>query len=91
MEVKLLLWFLGIILRFRFLFLILYFINTVNYFINTVKIYVSTFVFSFYKILFMNKLEFSSVTNCSVWISEPIGVVWFSVRICSFLFVVSMG
>jgi len=34
----------------------------------------------FYKVLFKNKLEFSSLIDCFVWISETIGVVWFSVR-----------
>ncbi len=34
----------------------------------------------FYKMLFMNKLEFTSLIDCFVWISVTIGVVWFSVR-----------
>jgi len=38
----------------------------------------------FYKMLF-SKLEFSSLINCFVWISETIRVVWLSVR--SFCFV----
>jgi hypothetical protein len=29
-------------------------------------------------VLFKNKLEFSSLTDCFVWISETIGVVCFS-------------
>jgi hypothetical protein len=32
----------------------------------------------FYKVLFKNKLEFSSLTDCFVWISDTIGVVCFS-------------
>jgi hypothetical protein len=42
----------------------------------------------------MNKLEFSPVIDCFGWISETIGVVWFSVRLPffdAFLFVVSIG
>jgi hypothetical protein len=38
------------------------------------KLEVSTFVLHFYKMLFMNKLEFSSLTDCFVWIFETIGV-----------------
>jgi hypothetical protein len=34
--------------------------------------------------LFMNKLEFSSLVDCFVWISETIGTVWFSVWLYSF-------
>ncbi len=37
----------------------------------------------FYKMLFMNKLEFSSFIDCFVGISETIEVVWFSVRFSS--------
>jgi hypothetical protein len=29
----------------------------------------------FYKVLFMNRLEFSSLIDCFVWISETIRVV----------------
>ncbi len=39
---------------------------------------------SFYKMLFMNKLEFSSLTDCFIKISETIGVVWFSVKFSYF-------
>ncbi len=38
----------------------------------------------FYKMLFMNKLEFTSLVDCFVRISETIRVVWFSVRFSSF-------
>jgi hypothetical protein len=31
------------------------------------RLEVSTFVFPFYKMLFMNKLVFSSLTDCFVW------------------------
>jgi hypothetical protein len=40
----------------------------------------------FYKVLFKNKLEFYLLTFCFVWISETIGVVWFSVRFFCFIF-----
>ncbi len=48
----------------------------------------------FYKMLFMNKLEFSSLTDCFVWILKqkgcrPVGVVWFS-SFNAFIIVVSM-
>jgi hypothetical protein len=39
---------------------------------------------SFYKLLFMNNFEFSSLTDFFAKISETIGVVWFSVRFSSF-------
>jgi len=42
----------------------------------------------------MNKLEFSLLIDCFVWISETKGVVWFFVRFSffrAFLFVFSMG
>ncbi len=35
--------------------------------------------------LFMNKLEFPSLIDSFVWISETTGVVWFSVRFLYFL------
>jgi hypothetical protein len=47
----------------------------------------------FYKMVFMNKLEFSSLINCLEWISETIRVLWFSTRFSplnAFLIVVSM-
>jgi hypothetical protein len=36
------------------------------------------------KVLVMKKLEFSSVTDCFVWVSETIGMVWFSDRFSTF-------
>jgi hypothetical protein len=40
---------------------------------------------SFYKMLIMNKLEFSLLTDCYVWIFGTIrGGLWFSVRLSSF-------
>ncbi len=38
----------------------------------------------FYKMLFRKKLEFSSLIGSFVWISETIGMVWFSVRFSPF-------
>ncbi len=49
------------------------------------EIFLRSFL-SFYKMLFSNKLEFSSLIDRFVLISETIGVVWFSVRISSFLY-----
>jgi hypothetical protein len=47
---------------------------------------------TFYKMLFMNKLEFSSLIDCLVWISESIGEVRFTIRFSYFQFIVfSMG
>jgi hypothetical protein len=43
---------------------------------------------------FMHKLEFSSLIDCFVWISETIGVVWFFLGFPpfkAFLIVVSIG
>jgi hypothetical protein len=34
--------------------------------------------------LFMNKLVFSSLIDCFVWIYESMWVVWFSVRFSTF-------
>jgi hypothetical protein len=46
----------------------------------------------FYKMLFKNKLEFSSLIDCLVWISESVGEVRFTIRFSSFRFIVcSMG
>jgi hypothetical protein len=49
-------------------------------------------ILPFYKMLFMNKLEFSSLTDCLVWISKT--MVWFSDRCSSvwwFVIVAFMG
>ncbi len=44
--------------------------------LRILKLEVSTLVLHFYKMLFMNKLEFSSLIDCFVWISETIGA-WY--------------
>jgi hypothetical protein len=49
-------------------------------FLSFLRLEVSTFVSAFYKMLHKNKIVFSSIVDCFVWISETKGVVWFSVR-----------
>jgi hypothetical protein len=54
----------------------------------------STFVFAFLQNSIYEKIQFSSLVDGFVWISETKGVVWFSVRFSTFgafLNVASMG